>query len=194
MNYKKERWRDIEELKNKYEISDYGRIRRKDNHKFRSQNFSNKNYYITMRFYIDGKWFTLRPHRLVAKYFVDNPNNYDTVNHKDMDKHNNYYKNLEWCTQKYNQNEAMRIKPQMIDGLKNYNQYLKTKRVVQYDKDDNFMAIYPSAAMAERITGVCSRNILQVANKIPFNSKGSLRKSAGGYKWKFESEVISNGI
>ena len=194
MNYERERWRDIEELNGRYEISDYGRIRRKDNHKIRSQNFSNENRYITMRFYISGKWFTLRPHRLVAKYFVDNPNNYNIVNHKDMDKHNNYYKNLEWCTQKYNQNEAMRIKPQMINGLKNYNQYLKTKRVVQYDKNDNFMAIYPSAAMAERITGVCSRNILQVANKIPFNSKGALRKSAGGYKWKFESEVMGNGI
>lgn len=194
MKYKNERWKSIEELKNKYEISDYGRIRRNDNHRIRSQNFSNKNAYITMRFYIDGEWLTLRPHRLVAKYFIDNPNNYNVVNHIDMNKHNNYFKNLEWCTQKYNQNQAARIKPQMMNGIKKYNQYLKTKRIVQLDKDDNFMAIYPNAVMAERITGVCSRNILQVANKTPFNSKGFIRKSAGGYKWRFESEVVGNGI
>ena len=81
-----------------------------------------------------------------------------------------------------------------MNGIKKYNQYLKTKRIVQLDKDDNFMAIYPNAVMAERITGVCSRNILQVANKTPFNSKGFIRKSAGGYKWRFESEVVGNGI
>ena len=44
--------------------------------------------------------------------------------------------------------------------------------------------------MAEKITGICSRNILQVANKEPFNKKGNIRKSAGGYIWKFESELM----
>lgn len=38
------------------------------------------------------------------------------------------------------------------------------------------------------MTGICQRNILQVANKEPYNSKGSIRKQAGGYVWKFEKE------
>ena len=38
------------------------------------------------------------------------------------------------------------------------------------------------------ICGICGRNILQVANKEPYNSKGSVRKQAGGYVWKFEKE------
>ena len=41
----------------------------------------------------------LRVHRLVAKYYVENPNplEYDIVNHKDGNKLNNHYTNLEWC-------------------------------------------------------------------------------------------------
>ena len=41
-------------------------------------------------------------HRLVGKAWVDNPNNYNEINHIDSDKFNNHYTNLEWCTHKYN--------------------------------------------------------------------------------------------
>ena len=39
-----------------------------------------------------------------------------------------------------------------------------------------------------RMTGICQRNISQVASKEPYNSKGSVRKQAGGYAWEFEKE------
>ena len=41
-------------------------------------------------------------HRLVADAFVDNPNNYKEINHKDENKSNNDFTNLEWCTVAYN--------------------------------------------------------------------------------------------
>lgn len=43
-------------------------------------------------------------HRLVAEYFLDNPNNYDIVHHKDGDRLNNNVENLEWVnTKQHNQ-------------------------------------------------------------------------------------------
>jgi|TARA_B100000073_G_scaffold98214_1_gene78058 hypothetical protein len=49
------------------------------------------------------KYYT---HRLIAETFIDNPNNYETVNHKDTNKQNNVANNLEWTTQADNWKKA----------------------------------------------------------------------------------------
>ena len=44
----------------------------------------------------------IRMHRLVAKAFVENQNNYSEVNHIDGNKKNNHASNLEWCSRSHN--------------------------------------------------------------------------------------------
>lgn len=46
----------------------------------------------------EGDRKTFKVHRLVALCFIENPDNKETVNHKDGNKENNQVSNLEWST------------------------------------------------------------------------------------------------
>ncbi|MGL5717124.1 MAG: HNH endonuclease, partial [Paraclostridium sp.] len=50
-----------------------------------------------------GKRLRFFRHRIVAKLFLDNPNDYVVVNHIDGNKNNNHMLNLEWCTHQENE-------------------------------------------------------------------------------------------
>lgn len=45
----------------------------------------------------DGKGYEYRVARLVAETFIENPNDKKQVNHKDYNRTNDWYENLEWC-------------------------------------------------------------------------------------------------
>lgn len=66
--------------------------------------FPDKDGYLKIRLWGDGKYTNFSVHRLVAKTFIDNPDNKPTVNHIDGDKTNNCTYNLEWAT--YKEQEA----------------------------------------------------------------------------------------
>lgn len=50
-----------------------------------------------------------RIHRLIAKTFIPNPNNFPEVNHINGNKKDNCINNLEWCTRKHNMKEAYKL-------------------------------------------------------------------------------------
>ena len=94
----------IEQFDN-YAVSNYGRIKNVKNGKILTP-FKNHDGYMTYTFCQNRVKKTFRIHRLVAFYFIDNPDTKPYVNHKDGNKVNNNVANLEWCTAQENQAHA----------------------------------------------------------------------------------------
>lgn len=68
----------------------------------------NSSGYLRVSMNLTGKNREYFIHRLVAQCFVDNPENKPVVNHKDGDKSNNHFSNLEWVTSSENSKHAFR--------------------------------------------------------------------------------------
>lgn len=66
----------------------------------------NSNGYLRVSMNLTGKQKEYLLHRLVATHFVENPNSLPVVNHKDGNKHNNHFSNLEWLTSSDNNKHA----------------------------------------------------------------------------------------
>ena len=113
-----EQWKDIKGYEGLYQVSNYGRVKsltyRKCVHGIRTISsadivlspFDNGNGYLLISLTRNQKRKNFYVHRIVAENFIDIPNKFDYVNHKDFNKKNNKVENLEWCTQKYNVNHA----------------------------------------------------------------------------------------
>lgn len=65
--------------------------------------------YLGVHLWKNGKGQNAYIHRLVAETFVPNPENKPQVNHKDGDRMNNYFKNLEWTTSSENHKHAHHV-------------------------------------------------------------------------------------
>lgn len=109
-------------------------------------------------------------HRLVALVFLENPNNYKEINHKDENKLNNASYNLEWCDRCYNRmygtGHQRRIDTKSIE-------------VNQYDLNNNFIKTWKSARLAEMELGMPRGSICSVC-------KGTA-KTANKFIWKYNN-------
>ena len=99
-------------------------------------------------------------HRLVLTTFVENPNNFPHINHKDEDPTNNCLTNLEWCTEEYNHNY----------GTRNLRQSKAlAKKVNVYDLDHNFICQYNSIKEASEKLHIDASKISKICkNKWKF--------------------------
>lgn len=108
-------WKDIEEFKGQYQISNLGNVRSLDRYVYcKSKTNPNlikgkilkirfdKNGYCIVNLKRNQKSHIRKIHRLVSEAFILNPENLSQVNHKDGNKQNNHIDNLEWCTVDYN--------------------------------------------------------------------------------------------
>lgn len=99
-------FKDIEGYDN-YQISNLGRVWSKSRNKIMSVGKHKSNSgYVQVMLFKDGEYHWRYIHRMVAKAFIENPNNYRTVNHKDGVKTNNTADNLEWASDEQQQRHA----------------------------------------------------------------------------------------
>lgn len=107
-------WKDIQGYEGFYQISNLGNVKSlervvdKGNGilQHRKERIMNKResvdgYYIA-KLNVNKKSTSIAVHILVARHFIDNPNNYPEVNHKDCNRKNNQVDNLDWCTHQQN--------------------------------------------------------------------------------------------
>ena len=107
-------WRPVVGYEGLYEVSSYGRVKSVDRYvktcyeAYKLQKgkilslVKDKDGYLRVFLFCNGKGHRKFAHRLVAQAFIQNPNNFPIINHKDEDKTNNSVDNLEWCDSKYN--------------------------------------------------------------------------------------------
>lgn len=112
-------------------------------------------------------------HRLVAEAFIDNPNNYNQVNHIDENRENNDVSNLEWCDSKYNLYYGSRI-----EKISYKNRERCKVGIVMIDKlNGEILETFECIADVERKYGYSHSNIIKCC-------KHQI-KSAYGYIWKY---------
>jgi hypothetical protein len=122
-----EEWRDIPDFEG-YQVSSFGKVRNKKLKQLKE--IPNRQGYLEVRFSKQGKSTPRVIHRLVAKTFLENSNNYSQVNHIDGNKRNNRTENLEWVNNSMNQKHAysLGLQPSRA-GERNVKSAIKNKDV-----------------------------------------------------------------
>ncbi len=159
----------LEQFSNRYDISNFGRIRSRWNGNILRG--GEKFGYRRIRLSKDGVGRDIGVHTLVALTFLDNPEEHPIVNHKNGDKADNNVENLEWISMKGNAQHAR------ATGLTKS----RTIPVLQYSLNgETFVAEFTSMKEAQEKTRVSSRRICDSCRgKIP---------DAGGFTWKYKHE------
>lgn len=184
-----EEWRYISGFEDMYAISNLGRLASHFKGKWRIRKVTNaKNDYLRVTLLSKGRKRKVSIHRLVAEAFVENHNGVNYVHHIDGNKQNNKASNLVWMSCREHHLLHMEKNPHLHDNLRYYNKYVKTKIIYQFSRDGKYIGSYLNGKDASDATGVCQRNILQVANMDIRNNKRAIY-TAGGYIWSFDKEI-----
>lgn len=159
-----EEWRVIKDYP-KYEVSNYGNVRNRKNGKLKTPRRGRNKNYLSVYLRNENGDNTRPIHRLVAENFVEGENKI-CVNHKDGNKLNNYYKNLEWCTFRDNNIHAIK------NNLNHPGAYqLRKVKVIETGE------IYNGVVECAKNVGSCFQNVYAALNH--------KRKTANGFHFEY---------
>ena len=100
-----EEWKEIQDYPN-YSVSNLGNVRNKRGKILKG--YPDKDGYLTVCLYHPQKVFKI--HYLVAKMFIENPNNYNQIDHINREVSDNNVNNLRWVSPSQNQVNRNRFK------------------------------------------------------------------------------------
>lgn len=181
-------WKDVKGYEGLYQVSNLGRVKSlarilNDGRKWKEKVLKlgkDKDGYLQVHLYKNGKPKMFKIYRLVAEAFIPNPDSLPCVNHKDEDKTNNTVENLEWCTHEYNVNYGVslkkRAKTQHETGVQ-INNKGTSKAVYQYTTNGLILNVYPSIHEVKRIYNFDDSCIVKCC-------RGKYNH-AYGYKWSY---------
>ena len=173
----KEIWKDIKGYEGLYQVSNLGRVKRigKYKNQFNTEWESNKHLkmnkdrdgYCLVHLSNDGIVKCKKVHRLVAEIFIENPKNYEMINHKNEIKDDNRVENLEWCDVTYNNNYKSALTR-------------KYKKVEMLNQQGIVLKEYKSILQASVENNLDKSHIVKCC-------KGKI-KTTGGYKWRYKED------
>lgn len=160
---KDEIWKDVNGSDGRYQISNYGRIRKCIKNKFKLlMPYIKKNKWLHIKVVVDGKLKEFAVHKLIAKHFIENEHGYKNVYHKNENIYDNHADNLAWIDS---------VELGRKTGYKS-----KAIPVLKIDPDTgDILDEYVSMAEAGRFNYLHRETIRQCI-------KGRLN-TAGGFKW-----------
>lgn len=193
---KLEEWKPTKYYEGLYEVSNLGRVKSLSRKRYDSnrnlkerilKHSLNQKGYRQVILVKNGKSKSFKVHRLVAQAFIPTIKDKTYVNHKDCNKENNCFDNLEWCNVLENNTHA--IKNGRID-LKERKKFmrklgLKSKghkfhKINQYSKTNELIITYENIKIASKMTNIKVGNIYMCLCK--------RNSSAGGYVWRYVDE------
>lgn len=164
----KEIWKNLIGYDNKYQVSNLGNVRLKENKRILKQHKCRG--YMCVGLCYEGKTKSKKVHRLVAKAFLNNYTDECVVMHLDNNPSNNNVNNLKCGTQKENIQQCYKQGRMCFQG----------KKVKQYDKKGNFIKSWNTQMEIQNELGYRQNFISMCCN--------GKKKSAYGYRWELVSD------